>query len=126
MIDIETYHGIGNSIGFRAGLLAEFAVKLAQQDARDTEMRERLLQKAPEELREWLNEDMVLTTLFHYGSCDTKIKFGDEYGFKDVEDTKAKMRVLNKAWKDVVHIRLGTPDGTPKPYRIPVYLAAVM
>jgi len=124
--DFETYHGIGNSISFRADLMAELAAKVAAQDRRDAEMRERLFQKAPEELRKWLDEDGVLTTLFRHGKYNLNIDFGDEYGFKDVEDTRVKMKALRKAWKDVVLIRLGTPDGTPEPYRIPVYLAAVM
>lgn len=106
--------------------MAELAVKLADQDKRDAEMRQRLLQKAPEELREWLNEDMVLTSLFCYGKCDTKIRFGDEYGFKDLNDTKRKMLVLRSVWKNVVRIRLGVPDGMPEPYRIPVSLAVEM
>ena len=126
MIDTETYHGIGNSISFRADLTAEVARKLAEQDKRDAEMQERLLQKAPEELREWLSEDGVLATLFRHGKYNLTIDFGDQYGFKNVEDTRVKMKSLRKAWKDVIFIRLGTPDGTPEPYRIPVYLAAVM
>jgi hypothetical protein len=113
---------LGRSISFRASLVAELATKLAEQDKLDKEMRELMLQKAPEELRKWLDEDMVLTNLFRYGRCDAKIRFGDEYGFKNLEDTKAKMKILGNAWKDVVRIRLGTPEQ----YRVEVYLAAVM
>jgi hypothetical protein len=126
VIDISIFRSIGNSISFRVALMAEIAVKLAEQDRRDAEMRQRLLLTAPEELRKWLEENMVLTYLFQHGRCHTKINFGDEYGFKDVDDTKAKIKVLSKVWKDVVRIRLGEPDGTPEPYRIEVQLSAVM
>lgn len=121
MDNVDTYHGIGKSISARAGLMFELAAKLAEQEKRDAEMRECLLQKAPKELREWLTDGMILACIFRYGFWNGKIRI-DDYCFKNTEDTRAKMKTLGKAWKDVVHIRLGTAE----PGGIPAYLAAVM
>ncbi len=122
----QVYRGIGNSISYRAGLMNELAMKMAEQDIRDKELRGELLKLAPAFLHKWLSEDLVLTSLFKFGRYDTKIVFGDMYNFKNVADTRQKIKMLAEAWDGVVLIQLGIPDGTPKPHRIPICLSAIM
>jgi len=122
MFDHTTHRGIGLSISNRASLMSELAKKIAEQDRADTVLQERLLEKAPEELREWLSEDAVLTNLFKYGRCGTKLNFNKDYGFGDFADVEAKMRALRKAWKDVVQLRIDKPE----PHRVEIHLSALM
>ncbi|MCB9818966.1 hypothetical protein H6788_02180 [Candidatus Nomurabacteria bacterium] len=123
MIDIDTYHGIGYSISNRASLVSELSKKLAEQDEQDLRLKELMLKKAPEELREWLNEDGIMRALFIWGRCDTKISYDDEYGFSNLDDVKAKLGVLRKAWRDIVYIKL---DKSPEPHRVKVWFSAVL
>ncbi len=123
MIDLDTYRKIGDSISTRAALLSEVARKLAEQEARDVKLYALLLEKAPKELREWIDEEMILTTIFKYGKYDTNIRFRGHYNFKGEDDARQKMKTLGRAWKDVVLIKL---DRQAEPGRIGVQFTAVM
>lgn len=122
MPDFITYHCIGNSVSARASLISSLARQLAEQDKRDLLASEQLLQKAPEALREWLSKDMILTNLFMYGRCDTKINFHGEYGFGDFANVQHKLRQLRKRWKDVVVIKIGVPER----HRVQVWISAIL
>ncbi len=123
MIDLDTYRKIGDSISTRAALLSEITQKLAEQEKRDAKLYALLLEKAPKELREWVDEEMVLTILLKYGKCSTDIKFRNQYNFKNEDDARQKMKTLGRAWKDVVLIKL---DRQAEPGRIGVQFTAVM
>ncbi len=122
MFDIETHCCIGHSISHRASLVAELAAKIAEQDTRDAKARKKLLEKAPKSLRNWLENDAVLSTLFKYGAYSTKINFRDKYGFKNTDDAKKKLRALMKAWGKVITIRFAKPEND----RVQVFLSAVI
>lgn len=119
---MTTYHGIGNSISHRAGLLAEFERNREAQKQLDEVLGFTLLEKAPTSLREWLNEDMILTNLFRWGRCDTKIYFEGPYGFKGIADVRKKMQELRDAWKDVVLIKMMTSED----HRVEVVITAIL
>lgn len=123
MTDFDTYRKIGDSISTRAALLSDIAHKLAEQETRDAKLYTLLLEKAPKELRKWIDEEMVLTILFKHGKYDTNIRFRDQYGFKGEDDARQKMKALGRTWKDVVLIKL---DRQAEPGRIGVRFAAVM
>jgi len=123
MADIRLYHGIGNSISTRASLAAEFAKKVAEQQARDTDLKNTMLGLAPAYLRDWIIDEGLLDMLFQYGRYDTKIDFGDQYGFKSLAVTKKMLTELtDKAWRDAVTIKFGRPEL----HRVQVIFSAIM
>jgi hypothetical protein len=111
MIDPVLYHGLGNSISHRAGILAELGQKLAQQNQLDALLRASMLEVAPKELYGWLTEDGVMSSLFQFGKCHTKIRVGNGYGFTSMLDAKRKMERLAEAWKETVLINVGHAEG---------------
>jgi len=122
MSDHTTWRSIGDSISKRASLMAELAEKLAEESRLDAELREDLLRKAPENVRYWLTESAVLTRLFQYGFCNTKVRFDGDYGFKSSADAITKMNALRNAWMHDVRVRTAR-DG---PARLEVRLFAIM
>lgn len=118
------YRGeLGQSISKRAGLATEFAKNMARQQAQDDVLRTKLIEAAPEELREWLKEDGVLRCLFEFGKYSGKIKFNGYYGFGTLVDIKKKMILLSTTWKDVVLVEL---DKHSEPHRVGVTLSAII
>ncbi len=116
-----TPKGIGESIRLRASIAAEMAAKIAKQEEIDGKLRIALAQHTPEELRPWINNEMILELLFWYGSWSTQIEFG-KHGFVDAEDASRKMQQLSYAWEGVVTIHLDKHET----HRVQVQFGAVM
>jgi hypothetical protein len=122
MIDVALYHCIGTSVSRRASLLARLTHELTTLNARDVETRTKLEELVPEDLREWLDSDGLLSVLYEHGRCDFKIHFGEGKDFTSYDDIKEKMRRLGKAWKGVVTIKIKEHESS----RVRVYFIADM
>lgn len=118
-----TYKGcLGNLVRQKGAAASEFARKIAELDQQFDHMMGELLGKLPRELRLWLRDDGILSSLKTYGISDTKLYFGGEYGFKNMTDIRRKMKIIEKEWKGIVTIEIYTPE----PHRVEVKFLLVM
>ena len=94
-------------------LMKEIAERV--QQCRETEERttKQLLEAAPEDLRQFLTEDLVIRDLITFGHSSRKIRlFPDpDYGFKGMKDTKKKFVALRKAWGYSINVSFSEEVG---------------
>lgn len=73
----------------------------------------RLLRSAvPMDLKLFVDRENVVETLFHEGSWEGDIRLEDStYHIGDYDNAEMRLRVLQKAWNNVVKIDITTPRG---------------
>lgn len=117
---LETPGGIGRSITYRVGALAEMQARLARQEELDKLLREALIAAVPASLRDVVS-DRIIDLLFKYGRADDKIYFGKN-SVKDFAGVRAKLELLAKAWEGTVRIDISEPET----HRVEVWFIAVL
>lgn len=108
---MEIYAGcLGGLVQQKGAEATEFARKIAELDRQFDQMMGELLGKLPTELRLWLRDDGILSSLKTYGISDTKLYLGGEYGFTSMADVRRKIKIIEKTWKGIVTIEIYTPE----------------
>lgn len=107
---------------FIGNYLIKKGTTIKQLEKEAEELKEILISSVPENLKEWLNEDLIISNLFEYGKSSRKLYFGrGDYGFRGENDIRKKMKELSENWKDVVLIKIKKSE----PHRIEVKLNVV-
>lgn len=104
--DYAVRGAVHDSLGFRAALAAEMAKKVTEQDARDEQMKAWLLEIAPPNIREWIENEGVLSVVYMYG----RYSLGATFDFDNLEDARSIVKNLNNAWQGFIHAKLTGPE----------------
>lgn len=111
------YGCIGQLIIARSSALSKFSKETKDLEDIRKNLEESLISSAPENLREWLNDDLIISNLFEYGKSSRKLYFSDDhYGFTGENDIRKKLKELSKSWKNIVSIKIETSEA----YRIEI------
>lgn len=95
----------------RASLAEELARNLEQLRIQEETLKTELMQVVPKGVKNYIENDVGLDSLFKYGAYSGKICFEDErYGFTSMADTKKKIDRLKKAWKGIIKIDVSFVD----------------
>lgn len=116
------------AISHRAALATEMAQKVRLAQESENRLMEELLKLTPSDLKSFVDNSGILSTLFRYGHVYEKIVFnGDQgFGFGNSADVKSKLKKLAKAWGGVVKIDadFDRKDGDDEDGRTEVRLSA--
>ena len=91
----------------KLAILAEMQEKLSEVAKQATQTEACLLGLVPTELRSYIEDECVVTTLIKFGSMSNKIYF-NKSPFGDKHDVVRKIDKLRKSWRGQVVIRLGS------------------
>jgi hypothetical protein len=114
---------IGKSLINRSRMVTSLMNQLVVQIEADKTLKKQLIEAAPETLREWLVEDLILENLFEFGIASRKIVFNKDYDFGNLSDVTKKMKQLGKAWDKVITIVV---DNEPEPHRVQVKIKVLL
>lgn len=100
---------VASHLASRLWAVTELEQKLANLKAHETSLKKEIMAATPQELRVFVENEGIIDTIMQWGRCAQKVRFGkDAEYFKSYSDAVAKIKLLQKAWKEVISIRLET------------------
>lgn len=111
-----TGYELQNAIIGRLSALSDLQTVLQRTKQREDDVRAALLAAVPEALRQFVEDEGVVDSLFRYGRCSTNLVF-ERYNLKDFSTAKRAAKELQAAWVEQVTVRVGT---NPEPHRVDI------
>ena len=103
------YGQLSSHLTSRLRATDEFEKKLANLRTDEELLKADMLAAVPQAILQFIDDQEVIDTVVTYGRCYQKVIFGKGADhFKSYDDAAAKIKQLQRAWKKVVKIQLGT------------------